>query len=210
MPRLVRFYDPLIEICFYLGIARSRLSALCLERTGLKVLEFLDCERVRGFRSRMTAVLRSEVSEWLDELEHSGKSCGAADIRRTAVVFLKWMRGSSRGVSRQHLAWELGMPTRARLSKAVFLVEGKTLEELELEIACELLKRAMYAEPEPMTRENSVMMGILDEMDAPGAEKSEGGIQNSKGKIQNWDGADEGAEEISEDESRKLEGGAAG
>ena len=29
------------------------------------------------------------------------------------------------------------------------------------------------SEPEPITRENGVMMGILDVMDAPGAEKAE-------------------------------------
>ena len=59
------------------------------------------------------------------------------------------------------------------MAKAIFLVEGTTLEAMELEIICELLKREAYAEPEPMTRENSVMMGILGEPDAPGAEKAE-------------------------------------
>lgn len=46
-----------------------------------------------------------------------------------------------------------------------------------------MLKRAAHEDAEPTTRENSVMMWIFDEMDAPGAEKSEVGIQKAKFKI---------------------------
>ncbi len=45
---------------------------------------------------------------------------------------------------------------------------------MELEIICELLKREAYSEPEPVTRENNVMTGILgEEPYAPSAEKAE-------------------------------------
>jgi len=174
MPRLARFYDPLASICFYLGIARARLSGLCLEVFGITILEFLDRVRVEGFRAELKESLRGRVAEWVDYLEGEGKRFDTANWNFIATQFLKWMRANGLGKSRQHWAWSLGLPTRARMAKAVFLVEGTTIEAMELEIICELLKREAYAEPEPITRENSVMMGILgDETDAPGAEKAE-------------------------------------
>jgi hypothetical protein len=146
------------------------LSALCLEETGLTALEFLDRIRVRDFRAELTEQTRADVAEWLEYLEREDEVVSDHDWNVVAQRFLKWRRGTGRGVVRQRWAWSLGLATRGRLSKAVFLTDGLTLEELELEVACEVVKRAANADPEPMTMERSELREMFD---APGAEKAE-------------------------------------
>ena len=97
------------------------------------------------------------------------------DSTNAAWRFLKWMRGGGRGATRKKLAFELGLPSRERLDRAVLVCEGETLEELEIEVAVKAIEE--FAAPKPRTTmDRSLLRDVLgshgagcDEVDEKGA-----------------------------------------
>jgi len=155
--------EPLAEICFYLGLPKTKLSELCLMRTGLKAMELGDSIRVEGMKAILRAKFRPLVKEWMESLERDAAGSIAEDFTHAAWRFLKWMRGGGRNESRQKLAWEVGVPTRGRLGRAVFVSERNTIEELEIAAAIRVIQEAMDVESGPR-------VGAPDWLeDAPGA-----------------------------------------
>jgi len=158
-------WDPVPEICAYLGVATSRLSALCREQTGLRVQELGDCIRTEALKARLRDRLRELGREWHASLDAEEQGRLAKDWRMSAWRFVRWVRGRGRGGSRKRLALELGVPSAARLGRAAFVVSRSTLEELELDVAMDVVKELVNGPHEAMPT-------------TPGAELSDvGGIE---------------------------------
>jgi len=128
-------WEPLHEICLYLGISKAKLDGLSLQRTGLKIREICDCIRVEGIRNTLRDRFRPLVREWVDRMEDDGEEFSSSDYRNSAWKFLKWMRGGGRCETRKKFAFELGMTSRERLDRAVMVSEGETIEAVEIDVA---------------------------------------------------------------------------
>jgi len=128
-------WEPLHEICLYLGISKAKLDGLSLQRTGLRVREICDCIRVEKVRTTLRDRFRPLVREWVDRMEDDGEELTSSDCRNSAWKFLKWMRGGGRCETRKKFAFELGMTSRERLDRAVMVCEGETIEAVEIDVA---------------------------------------------------------------------------
>jgi len=133
-------FDPLPEICAYLGIAQRKLSELCRQQTGLRIHEVGDCIRTEKLKARMRERFQALSQEWLATQEEKGSKDLSRDWRGAAWQFVRWVRGRGRGESRRKLAWELGVATPARLGRATFVCLGETIEELEVNVAMAVLQ----------------------------------------------------------------------
>jgi len=130
-----KLFDPLPEICAYLGIAERKLSQLCRQQTGLRIYEVADCIRVENLRTHLREKFRGLVREWKDSLDEKREERLRGRAQEAAWQFIRWMRGCGRGESRRKLGWEMGIPTPARLGRAAFIVYGVSLEEEEVRAA---------------------------------------------------------------------------
>lgn len=168
-------WEPLNEICLYLGISKPKLNAMSVQRTGLRAIDLCDCIRTEGIRAVLRERFRELVRTWISGLEDSeGPNGYLDDSTNAAWRFLKWMRGGGRGATRKKLAFELGLPSRERLDRAVLVCEGETLEELEIEVAVQAIEE--FATPKPrVARDMSFLRDVLgshgagcDEVDEKG------------------------------------------
>jgi len=139
-------WEPLHEICLYLGISKAKLDGLSLQRTGLRIRDICDCIRVEGIRNTLRDRFRPLVREWIDRMEDDGEAFESSDFRNSAWKFLKWMRGGGRCETRKKFAFELGMTSRERLDRAVMVGEGETIEAVEIEVAIRAIQE-MTAKP---------------------------------------------------------------
>ncbi len=130
-----KLFDPLPEICAYLGIAERKLSQLCRQQTGLRIYEVADCIRVENLRTHLREKFRGLVREWKDSLDEKREERLRGRAQEAAWEFIRWMRGCGRGETRRKLGWEVGIPTPARLGRAAFVVYGVSLEEEEVRAA---------------------------------------------------------------------------
>lgn len=128
-------FDPLPEICAYLGISERKLSQFCRQQTGLRIYEVGDCIRVENLRTHLREKFRGLVREWKDSLDEKKEERLRQDSQAAAWQFIRWMRGCGRGENRRKLGWELGIPTPARLGRAAYVVYGVSLEEEEIRAA---------------------------------------------------------------------------
>lgn len=136
-------WDPLPEICMYLGISKAKLNMLSVHRTGLRATEVCDCIRIEKLRTTLRAKFRPLLREWADGMKEKGDATGATDLRNAAWRFLKWIRGGGRCETRKKLAYALGMPSRERLDRACLVREGETIEAIEIDVAALVLKEWM-------------------------------------------------------------------
>lgn len=189
-------HEPLGEICFYLGLPKTKLSELCVMRVGLKALELGDAIRVEGMKTLLRAKFRSLAREWMDSLERTAAGSIADNFTYAAWRFVKWIRGGGRNESRQKLAWDVGVPSRGRLGRAVFVSERTTIEELEIAVAIEVIQEAMDAACGPR-------VGVPDWLreDAPGAGLGEVGEEADSSRIEEERRGVEGADGEIERES---------
>lgn len=177
-------WDPLPEICAYLGIAVSKLSALCRERTGLRVQELGDCIRTERLKTRLRDRFRELARVWHETLDADVRGKLADDGRTSAWRFVRWVRGCGRGESRKKLALELGVPTAARLGRSTFVVERATLEELELSVAMDVvteLAGGAQGETVAGTPSGAELSDVHDEAQRQSVEVGEGRT-DSKGE----------------------------
>jgi len=156
-------WEPLHEICLYLGISKAKLDGLSLQRTGLRVREICDCIRVENVRTTLRDRFRPLVREWVDRLEDDGNDVSLSDCRNAAWKFLKWMRGGGRCETRKKFAFELGMTTRERLDRAVMVCEGETIEAVEIDVAIRAIQE-MTTKPMGQSR---VLLDVLTGKDTP-------------------------------------------
>jgi len=134
-------WEPLNEICLYLGISKPKLNALSVQRTGLRAIDICDCIRVEGIRHVLREKFRKLVGTWISGLEDSEGPKGYRDDSRDAAWrFLKWMRGGGRCVTRKKLAFDLGMTSRERLDRAVMVCEGEAIEDVEIDVAVKVIE----------------------------------------------------------------------
>lgn len=154
-------WDPLPEICMYLGISKSKLNALCVQRTGIRATDVCDCIRLDKLRGVLRDKFRPLLREWAEQMKELGKAPAVEDTRNAAWRFLKWIRGGGRCETRKKFAYALGMTSRERLDRACLLREGETIEGVEVEVAMGVLKEWMEG-----TVEEPAVVG---EMSAHGA-----------------------------------------
>jgi len=174
-------WDPLPEVCMYLGISKAKLNALSVQRTGLRVSELCDCIRIEGIRTTLRDKFRPLMREWLERLKEKGEDSLKADFRNSAWRFLKWMRGGGRCETRKKLAFELGMTSRERLDRAALVREGETIESVEIDVAVGVIQEATL---KPMEAHAATDLAFLpegmtpqcaecDEVEESGVEKRE-------------------------------------
>jgi len=133
-------WDPLDQICLVLGIARTKLSALCVMRTGLKIRDVCDAIRCEDLRGVLREKFRGLMNSWRESFSAKDTAMMADDFEGSAWRFIKWMRGGGRGETRKGLALSMGLASRERLDRAAFVVERMTLEQLELDVAMEVIR----------------------------------------------------------------------
>lgn len=138
-------WEPLHEICFYLGISKAKLDALSVQRTGLRAVDICDCIRAENVRGTLRDVFRTLVRAWMELQKKGGESVSADDRQNAAWRFVKWVRGGGRGETRKKLAFEMGIASRERLDRAVMIGERKTIETVEIEEAVKAIEEATDA-----------------------------------------------------------------
>lgn len=138
-------WEPLQEICFYLGISKAKLDALSVQRTGLRAVDICDCIRAEKVRATLRDVFRPLVRAWMELQKKAGESVNAEDRQNAAWRFVKWVRGGGRGETRKKLAFEMGIVSRERLDRAVLIGERKTIEAVEIDEAVKAIEEATDA-----------------------------------------------------------------
>jgi len=139
-------WEPLHEICFYLGISKAKLDALSVQRTGLRAVDICDCIRAEKVRGTLRDVFRPLVRTWIEQLKKAGETVSPDDRQNAAWRFVKWVRGGGRGETRKKLAFEMGIASRERLDRAVMIGERKTIEAVEIDEAVKAIEEATGAE----------------------------------------------------------------
>jgi hypothetical protein len=124
-PERTHLWDPLPQICFYLGIARAKLSRYAKELTGMAAHEVLDKVRARWVKEALKCQIQNAKFK-------SG----------TALEIYKELKEARRcpSWSRETFAMDLGFANYRRFYRACLLYYRKTPGQLEFEIiseACE-------------------------------------------------------------------------
>lgn len=124
-------WDPLRSICFYFGIAKTKLGAYAWEIWGLSAPQLVDrvkCETVRG-------KIRDEVKAFLDAHYKEHKGDGVDEVWEA-------LRAARKGMAhRTELAARLGFSSYSRYFRACVLCYGIEPVELERRIFEEVMSR---------------------------------------------------------------------
>jgi len=123
-------WDPLREICLYLGIAQRKLSALCREVNGMAVTQLSDAIRGESLRKKM----RTRILEWVaGQKETAGRGDGGSLVDRAWALWrtLRAERQKS-GSHRSSFAWEIGFSSYTRMFRACLVCYGLAPQELEV------------------------------------------------------------------------------
>jgi hypothetical protein len=166
------FWDPVSEICVYLGIAQEKLSRYCVELTGLRAREFSDKVRVEKLRPVLKAALGGVFQQYLSragklermELKRAGlKNCVARMMR---VIRTKGVPYPTR----QELALEVGLSSKQKLHRAVLASEGVALEMLEAELAEDVLREWLATDEVQSWTEDAFRAELEAELERRAAE----------------------------------------
>jgi len=137
-------WDPLRSICFYFGIAKTKLGAYAWEIWGLSAPQLVDrvkCETVRG-------KIRDEVKAYLLKYFAEQESADVED------VWEAW-RAERKGLSqRTALAARLGFSSYSRFFRACVLCYGVEPVELEREVFEAALPEVTDEEPGAVVKQN--------------------------------------------------------
>ena len=160
-------WDPLRSICFYFGIARTKLGAYAWELWGLSATQLVDrvkCEAVRGkIRAEMQKFARDFVKNF----------SGEGDAVEEAW---KAFRGSRGGAAyRASLAAKFGYSSYAKFSRACLMCYGMEPSELE---RVELEEAVLEILTEPGVVGETVEQTRSAEVER---ERMEGGRQEAEG-----------------------------
>jgi len=122
-------WDPLRSICYYFGIAKTKLGAYAQEIWGMsgpQVVDRVKCETARG-------KIREEVKAFLDAHYKEHKDDGVEEVWEA-------LRESRKGIShRTALAARLGFSSYSRYFRACVLCYGIEPVELERQIFEEVI-----------------------------------------------------------------------
>ena len=122
-------WDPLREICLYLGIAQRKLSALCREVNGMAVTQLSDAIRAETLRKKM----RKRIAEWVAGRAEA-EAGGRGNLADRAWALLRALRGERQksGSHRSSFAWEIGFSSYTRMFRACLICYGLAPQELEV------------------------------------------------------------------------------
>ena len=142
------FWDPLPEICFHLGIAKSKFNSYLKEFSGMSAHELADRVRIHDIKKTIRDDLRQHARVW-----HASLKEGVFEDmnpRDAKFALLKHIRAERRatGVDRAALAARYRIPTFARLHRACLLHFGETHLQLELAIIDEVLRELRESDPQ--------------------------------------------------------------
>ena len=142
-------WDPLRTICFYLGIARTKLSSYSKELTGLAAQEIVDRVRAEGVKKK----LRLELRPWVTpRWQHEKCTCHKKELlwfcpyhnnmAETCWIIHRDVKRERQKQGFQNSSWamEHGFASFSRFSRACMLAYRKTPLQLELEIMAELVR----------------------------------------------------------------------
>jgi hypothetical protein len=120
-------WDPLREICLFLGIAQRRLSALCREINGLAVTQLCDAIRAETLRKKM----KKRIGTWIAE-----QKVEAGNLKDRAFELWRRLKGErlKSGSHRSSFAWNIGFSSYTRLFRACLVCYGLTPQEMELRL----------------------------------------------------------------------------
>lgn len=116
-------WDPLRSICFYFGIARTKLGAYAWELWGLSATQLVDrvkCEAVRG---KIRAEMKTFARVFLKDFS------GEGDAVEEAWAAFRSSRGGA--AYRASLAARFGYSSYAKFSRACLMCYGMEPSELE-------------------------------------------------------------------------------
>ena len=135
------YWEPITEVCRFLGIARSKLTAYTKELTGLSVSQTWDAVLAEGIRRRLKDALRASLQGF-----------EAGDDRWSVWKRLRKMR---KWPEWTHNEWAMsfGFSSYTRFYRACIAVYRKAPHRLELELIDELLREAAGEkadEPQPL------------------------------------------------------------
>ena len=124
-PERSHMWDPLPRICFYLGIARAKLSRYCKELTGMAAHELIDKLRAVTLKDRLRAQFKNLKPK----------------TNGSALEFYKALKEARRSPEwhRETWAMDFGFANYRRLYRACLLYYGKTPGQLEFEVIRELI-----------------------------------------------------------------------
>ena len=134
-------WDPLRSICFYLGIAQRKLSALCREINGLAVTQLCDAIRAETLRKKW----KKRLAEWVGtvagkEIESAGRGDGRTLTDRAYEFYRKLKAERQKtGSHRSSFAWETGFSSYTRMFRACLVCYGLVPQEMEMLLIKEAL-----------------------------------------------------------------------
>jgi methylphosphotriester-DNA--protein-cysteine methyltransferase len=161
LPEKTFLWDPLPELCFFLGISKAALTRFLRELTGMSANELVDTVRAENLKAKMRNVLFPALKKLLSEAPSKGANDkkGVNDKNHTspsshtshefdAMTIWKRLKSSRRNPSFQRAVYaiELGFPSHQRLYRACLLVYGKTPSQIEWELIEEFLTAAAQSE----------------------------------------------------------------
>jgi len=129
-------WDPLRTICFYLGIAQRKLSALCREINGLAVTQLCDAIRAETLRKKW----KKRLAEWLGTVKEAAGRDGGNLTDRAFELFRKLKAERQKtGSHRSSFAWETGFSSYTRMFRACLVCYGLAPQEMEMLLIKEAL-----------------------------------------------------------------------
>ncbi len=139
------YWDPLPKICLRLGIAKSELSRLAKEGSGLAAHELVDVVRVKGVKEKMKEQARTFIEALKTEKDAPSTALGIYYALKKARSGPQFHRGQ----------WALtfGFPNYARFYRACLVFYQLAPQQLELMAIEEVL--AEMAGADEQTRADS-------------------------------------------------------
>jgi hypothetical protein len=168
------FWDPLPEIMFHLGIAKSKMNSYLREFSGMSGHELADRVRIHEVKTKLRDDFRKHARAWHASLKEG--TFAELTPRESKFELLKHIRAERRaeGIDRTALAASFRIPTFARLHRACLLHHGLTFLQIELAVIDEVLRELREAHNPQLVQKNT------ENGNASVEPQSRGGAENSE------------------------------
>jgi len=168
-------WDPLRTVCFYLGIAQRKLSALCREINGLAATQLCDAIRAETLRKKW----KKRMAEWLGMVtEKVDLAAGQKLTDRAYEVYRKLkVERQKTGSHRSSFAWETGFSSYTRMFRACLVCYGLAPQEMEMLLIKEALGEGALCVPGMDAAENCGLRNSHGELDVTTSAEGHG-IEN--------------------------------
>ena len=138
------YWNPLVEVCRYLSIARSKLSSYSQELTGLTATQLCDAVRAENVKAAMKSALRAELNGYFGPLPRPLPERGEG---RTEVAYNRWaaykfLKKRRKNPEWTHNTWAMGFgfSSYPKFYRACVAQFCKTPHQIELELIDELIR----------------------------------------------------------------------